>query len=734
MSVSASFIILAGIIIRAICIHKLPKRTFLAIWVIAVLRLIIPVSITSRFSILNISDSFLAIVPSGSAIRGQDAFPATTGTGTTMSAFVPDVIIDPTMLDSGTIESYTTGVTSVAGTFEFGGAFLLFVVWLTVAICLALYFIVAYLRCYKVYRTAMPIENNIFIQRWIESHPIKRGLRINQSDRINTPLTYGILKPVILLPSHMISSDNTRLTYILTHEYIHVRRFDALFKWILATTLALHWFNPLVWIMYILTNRDIELSCDEAVVNLLGDHRKTEYAMTLLGLAEERGKLLSLSNSFSKNAARERVVSIMKNHKFSYITMVAVIVAVSCVTLMFATSGTAANITEYERLNEVSSQVSFVPALPEELHGKVAIVTVGYNTSAEEIGFIRNLQTQFGFENIIHKMWPGDFFQEAEVMVDVLQEIAADPDVRILIIKQAVANTNAAVRSFREVRDDVFIVYGSPAEDHSEAVMLADLILGTNDILSGEAIVMQAKSMGAETIIHYSFPRHMAIPLLAAKRDVMKEVAGREGLQFVEIEAPDPFQAYGTTDLQAFLMYDVPRQVEKFGNNTAFFGTSCGMQTSLISHVVETGAIFPQPCCPSPLHGFPAALGIADRVYTGEFGEHNEEIVLMRKVIDIVADTRAVLDEKGLGGRLSTWAVPAASMWSAIGVAYAIEWLNGNVPQEHGVIDLAVLARLADHYVENAVGTPLGASLEFLEHDGRIYSNFVLMMVGFLTF
>jgi len=726
MSVSASFIVVAVIIIRAICIHKLPKRAFVVIWGIAVARLLIPISITSRFSILSIFNSLWATMQGDNIYQGQEMLSDTIGIATVPYAY--GGITAPAMLYSAVMEGDIA-----AGTSEFGGAFPFFEIWLAVACCFALYFLITHFRCCNVYRTAMPIEDNMFVSKWIMTYPLKRRLRIKQSDRIDTPLTYGVLRPIILLPSHVVS-DGSALPHILKHEYIHVCRFDTLLKWILATALALHWFNPLVWVLYILANRDIELSCDEAVVRLLGEHKKTEYAMTLLGLAEKRNGLLTLSSNFSKNAIEERIVSIMKRRKYSHITMIAVVIAISCVTLGFATSGDIADNMRHEGIAETSSRVSFFPGADEQLPGKVAVVTLELAPDTEMYGFVRGLSAQFGSDNIVHRTWPNNFMQETEMMIDVLQEIAADPEVRILIIKHAVINTNAAVRMFREVRDDVFIIYNLPSEDHGETVMLADLVFGTNDILSAESIVLQAKSMGAETIVHYSFPRHMMIPALAERRDVMMTTAQREGLQFVEIEAPDPMEIYDSAVLQMFLENDISGRVEDIGANTAFFGTACAMQTYLISSVVDSGALFPQLCCPSPFHGFPAALGIADRIYAGEGGENNEGVTRTREAFNVIADIRDVLDARDAGGRLSTWAVSADSMWGTIGMAYAIEWLNGNVPQEHGVIDLDVLSRLAQYHAENSVGEQLGASFEFFEHNGHTYNNFVLMTVDFITF
>ena len=245
--------------------------------------------------------------------------------------------------------------------------------------------------------------------------------------------------------------------------------------------------------------------------------------------------------------------------------------------------------------------------------GKIAIITNMRRQSEEEYAAAEALVEKYGAENVIHRTWPERFFEASEIMASILLDIATDPGVKALILSQAVDGANAAVARFREVRDDVFIVYCAPNEAPAVSARHADLVLTTNELAIGEAAVLQAKAMGAKTFVHYSFARHMAVTTLSNRRDLMKEVAEREGLRFVELEAIDNFSEAGAFGAQEFILNDVPKRVAEFGNDTAFFSTSCALQAALISKVVETGAIFPQPCCPTPNHGFPEALGYSDR-------------------------------------------------------------------------------------------------------------------------
>jgi beta-lactamase regulating signal transducer with metallopeptidase domain len=169
-------------------------------------------------------------------------------------------------------------------------------VWSTVAIIMVSFFLVTHLRCLKKYKTALPVNGYVF-NRCLREHPIRRTVQIRQLDTIAVPLTYGIWRPVILLPKIISSKDEWRLKYILAHELVHIKRFDTLRKWLLAAALCIHWFNPLVWAMYVLANRDIELACDEAVVRAFGQTSRSQYALALIGMEEAKIGLAPLASN-----------------------------------------------------------------------------------------------------------------------------------------------------------------------------------------------------------------------------------------------------------------------------------------------------------------------------------------------------------------------------------------------------------------------------------------------------
>ena len=216
------------------------------------------------------------------------------------------------------------------------------IVWAVGVLVCALVFAIAYWKCRQEFQTSLPIDNG-FIQNWLKSHRLKRSISVRQSSRFSAPLTYGVFRPVILLPMSTEWENTKALQYVLAHEYVHIRRFDSITKLVLIAVLCVHWFNPLVWAMYILANRDIELSCDEAVVRLFGENTRAAYARTLISMEETRSGLTPLCNNFNKNAIEERITAIMKMKKTSMFSLVLAVALIVGVTTGFATSAASAD-------------------------------------------------------------------------------------------------------------------------------------------------------------------------------------------------------------------------------------------------------------------------------------------------------------------------------------------------------------------------------------------------------
>ncbi len=346
--------------------------------------------------------------------------------------------------------------------------------------------------------------------------------------------------------------------------------------------------------------------------------------------------------------------------------------------------------------------------------GKVAIVTNTVSQNEEEYRSAQEMVDKYG-DRIVHVTWPDNFMAEQEQMVSVVAKLAYDPDVKALIINQAVPGTNAAVDKLLETRDDIFIVYSTPQENPPDVAVRAQLIMMPDELAMGDEIPVQAKKLGAKVFVHYSFPRHMSQVLLSSRRELMKKKCAELDLEFVDATAPDPTGDSGLPGAQQFILEDVPKMVAKYGKDTAFFSTNCAMQIPLIKSVVDTGAIYPQPCCPSPYHGFPAALGI------------ESDLTKQDNIKHVIDETRRILKEKGMSGRLSTWPVPIAMMGTVAGTEYAFKVIAGEVPFDK--LDIKVLEQCMADYAKVAVKTN-----PYIDEAGKKYDNFLFILMDFLTY
>ena len=361
MSLSAAVMIAAIVILRALLIDRLPKTTFLILWAVVLLRLLVPVSVPSAWSVYSLlqprqqaiqtvqEESTVLpqvepVVSQPSAITTEPVTPAVDSA----AGEAEEITATPARQESSspTVQQSTPTEQPPQAEEKTKPAISLPVepsalIWGVGAAALGLYFVVGYWRATREFDMSLPVEHPFcgeWLRRQKEKMPLRRQIRIRQFDRIGTPLTYGVRRPTILLPNQTLEEHPKTLTYILTHEYVHIRRFDCVSKLLLSAALCLHWFNPLVWVMYVLANRDLELSCDEMVLRLLGIENRSAYAMALLEMEEKRSGFGALYSAFGKNAIEERIGAIMKMKKRSLLSAVMAVVLVFTLTACLATS------------------------------------------------------------------------------------------------------------------------------------------------------------------------------------------------------------------------------------------------------------------------------------------------------------------------------------------------------------------------------------------------------------
>ncbi len=266
-----------------------------------------------------------------------------------------------------------------------------------------------------------------------------------------------------------------------------------------------------------------------------------------------------------------------------------------------------------------------------------------------------------------HVTYPDNFMQEQETYIAQITGLAADPEVKAIIVNQAVPGTIAAIRRVRETRPEMIFIAGEPHEDPPLIEPVVDVTLIPNQPERGKTIPQLAKEMGATALLHYSFPRHMSYAQLAERRDIMRAESEKLGMLFIDVNAPDPMGEGGIPAAQQFILEDVPRQVAQYGKDIALFSTNCAMQEPLIAAAVQTGAIFPEQCCPSPTHGYPGALAL----------EITDEIKGNFPAIVDAIDKK--ITEVGGAGRFATWPIATGFLHSLGGVEIAKLALEGQL-------------------------------------------------------
>ena len=330
-----------------------------------------------------------------------------------------------------------------------------------------------------------------------------------------------------------------------------------------------------------------------------------------------------------------------------------------------------------------------------ELPFKIGVVTGTVSQGEEEYQAAMKMVARYP-GSIEHVTYPDNFMQEQETVIGQILQFAMNPEINAIVVCQAVPGTTAAFNTIREMRDDIVLIMGLPHEDPDMIAGVVDFAMETDQIRRGANIAQLAQRMGAKKILHYSFPRHMSMELLAVRYNNMKEEAQRLGIEVVDVTAPDPMGDAGIPGTQQFILEDIPRQAELHGKDIAFFGTNCAMMEPAIRASMNAGIIFPEQCCPSPFH---------DR--KGDVDYVIEQIGLK-------------VAEQGNSGRMATWVAPINMVFVEAGVELAIHHIQDG-------LDLSDQAA-----VEEAVYEATGIKISLNRYkDG---ANFYLVIADSVIF
>lgn len=239
--------------------------------------------------------------------------------------------------------------------------------------------------------------------------------------------------------------------------------------------------------------------------------------------------------------------------------------------------------------------------------------------------------------------YPDNFTSEQETTIAEIVGLADDPLMKAIVVNQAVPGTAEAFKRVREKRSDILLFAGEPHEDPNVIEAAADQAVSADNVARGYLIIWAAKQMGAKTFVHISFPRHMSYELLSRRRYIMEEACKDLGLKFVFETAPDPTSDVGVAGAQQFMLEKTPAWVQKYGKDTAFFCTNDAETEPLLKQLMKYGGMFVEADLPSPLMGYPGALGIDLSAEQGDWA------AILKKVEEAVV-------AQGGTGRFGTWA------------------------------------------------------------------------------
>jgi len=296
---------------------------------------------------------------------------------------------------------------------------------------------------------------------------------------------------------------------------------------------------------------------------------------------------------------------------------------------------------------------------------KIAVVTGTMSQAIDERAAAMMLETKYG-DMITTDVYPDNFVEEKETVIQKIVQYADDPDVKAIVVAQAVPGTAEAFRQVKERRDDIICLAGESQEDPSLISDAADVVLMNDFVARGYLIIKTAKELGCDTFVHISFPRHLGIESLARRLAVMKEAGKELGVTIVEETAADPMSDVQITGAQQQILEKAPEWIEKYGQNSAYFCTNDAHTAPLIKQLLEYGGYFIEADLPSPLMGYPDALGV-------EFKDEdmtNYEF-LLKSVEDAIV-------EKGGAGRFGTWA--SSYLFSLVAglTEHAMNVIDGN--------------------------------------------------------
>ena len=294
----------------------------------------------------------------------------------------------------------------------------------------------------------------------------------------------------------------------------------------------------------------------------------------------------------------------------------------------------------------------------------IGIVTGSVSQSEDDRRGAEAFQAMYGEDMVKLAIYPDNFTEELETTIQTIVNMSDDPEMKAIIVNQAVPGTAEAFRQIKERRPDILCIAGEAHEDLPVIGAAADLVCNNDFVARGYLIIRTAHELGCDTFVHVSFPRHMAYETMSRRVAIMQAACEEFGMKFVLETAPDPTSDVGVAGAQAYILEKVPEWVEKYGKQAAYFCTNDAHTEPLLKQLLTYGGYFIEADLPSPLMGYPGALGLDLTAEAGDFEK-------------ILAKVESAICEKGGADHFGTWAYSYGYTVSAGLAQHALNVING---------------------------------------------------------
>ena len=298
----------------------------------------------------------------------------------------------------------------------------------------------------------------------------------------------------------------------------------------------------------------------------------------------------------------------------------------------------------------------------EDFH--IGIVTGSVSQSEDDRRGAEAIQDKYGKDRVVLGIYPDNFPEELETTIQTIVNLSDDPKMKAIIVNQAVPGTAEAFRIVKERRPDILCLAGESHEDLPVIGASADVVVNNDFVARGYLMIWTAHELGCDTFVHISFARHLSYETMSRRVAIMQAACEEFGMTFAFETAPDPTTEIGMAGAQAFMLEKVPEWIEKYGENAAYFCTNDGETEPLLKQLLAYGGFFIEADLPSPLMGYPSALGIDLTAEAGDFAK-------------ILAKVEAAVVEQGGAGRFGTWAYSYGYVTTAGLAQHAINVING---------------------------------------------------------